>query len=160
VPSCRHDIEEAWCGFCTPAIGPGSPLDGWIDSVSQVIPAEDEDPMPMAELIELTGLARHQVTKAVAAIRERHPDLPLVSDRNGIRFTMDADAVRRFRNTAARTALTRIRRGYRGVLLPYLDQSGASEAEVRRIKRQFDRVLEDVEDLVVANGSGGAARAG
>jgi hypothetical protein len=150
MAACIHDIEAAWCGVCNPPIGPGSPLEEWINRVSEHIPADDDTPDRIShdDLVLYSGLTESQVNTAVAAIRERHPELPLVSDRTGIRFTMDGEAVRRFRNTAARTAMTRIRRGYRGVLLPYMEVSGASEAQIRQIRRQFERVLEDIEDLL------------
>ena len=64
---------------------------------------------------------------------------------------MDEDAVRRFRNSAARTALTRVRRSWRGVLLPYLENAGIPDIQMRLIERQFSRVLEDIEDLVDVN---------
>ena len=151
MADCLHGIEEAWCGDCNPAAGPGSHLETWIDIVSLLIPGDGQPPVSKADLTQDSGLQPHQVDKAIAAIRERHPDLPLVSDRTGIRFTMDEDAVRRFRNTAARTALTRIRRAFRGALLPYLEHAGLPAIQMHLLERQFGRVLEDIEDLVDAN---------
>jgi hypothetical protein len=154
MADCHHGIEEAYCGDCTPRTGPGSALDTYIDVVSLRIPGDGEAPISFGALVTASQLSPGQVTAAVAAIRERHPDLPLVSDRNGIRFTMDEDAVRRFRNTAARTALTRIRRAFRGALLPYLEIAGTSDLQLRLLIRQFNRALEDIGDLVDANSAG------
>jgi|SRR5580765_284041 hypothetical protein len=152
MADCLHGIEDEWCGDCHPSTaGPDSALEQYINIVSLLIPGDGEAPASRDTLILASGLAPHQVDKAVAAIRERHPDLPLVSDRTGIRFTMDEDAVRRFRNSAARTALTRVRRSWRGVLLPYLENAGIPDIQMRLIERQFSRVLEDIEDLVDVN---------
>ena len=152
MADCIHGIEDEWCGDCHPGTaGPGSALDQYIDIVSLQIPGDGEAPISKDDLVWMSGLTSGQVDKAVAAIRERHPDLPLVSDRTGIRFTMNEDAVRRFRNSAARTALTRIRRSWRGAVLPYLENAGIPDIQMRLIERQFDRVLEDIEDLVDVN---------
>jgi hypothetical protein len=151
MADCIHDIEEAWCATCNPPVyGPG-PVD-FANDVSQFIPATDNpaDAISNAMLATVTGLSPSQVGQGIAWIRENIPDMPLISDRNGYRFTTDDDAVRRFRNTGARAALTMIRRRYRGALLPWLSTSGANTQQVHRLTRQFDRVMEDMADLIDA----------
>jgi hypothetical protein len=150
MADCIHDIEEAWCGTCTPLVGPDSPLDDWINTITLLIPGDGEQPLPRDELIYLSGLAPGQVDRAVAAIRERYPDLPLVSDRNGIRFTMDEEAVRKFRVSRARIAQTSIRRSYRGAFLPYLQHAGIPDREISWMTRQINRLLEDMDDMIRA----------
>lgn len=144
MPDCIHDIDREWCGVCNPA---ATPLEDRINAVFQVIPADGEKPRSLDDICWLAALNRYEVNQAVAAIRERYPDLPLVSDRNGIRFTLDEAAVRRFRQAGAKQALTLIRRRFRGAVLPYLQHAG-DQAEVRRVERQLTRLMEDMEELI------------
>jgi hypothetical protein len=146
MPRCIHEIEESWCGNCNPARGPESPLAGWIDDVSLVIPGDGEAPIALDDLALVSGHTRDEVNQAVAAMRERYPELPLVSDCHGIRFTMDGEAVRRFRRAGATQAMTLIRRRFRGAVIPALT---GDEAAIRRVTRQVDRLLEDIEELLV-----------
>jgi hypothetical protein len=145
---CIHEIRREWCATCNPPRDPESNQVVWANEAMMVIPSDGETPMPVDEAASLADLTRHQFNVAVAYLRENHPDLPLVSDRNGIRFTMDAAQVRKFRAQGARTALTIVRRRFRGAVLPYLKASAASDSEVRRLTRQAERLLEDIEEFI------------
>lgn len=156
MADCMHDIEEAWCGICTPAKGAESPLTLWVNSVSMVIPGDGENPLSVDECAARADLTRHEFNQAVAAIRERHPDLPLVSDRNGIRFTMDQMAVNKFRRAGAGQAMTLIRRRFRGAVLPYL-RNVVSDREAAHMAVRVEVLLEDMQRMADAGLNGGAA---
>jgi hypothetical protein len=148
MPDCRHLIEQAWCGECNPARGPESSLETWISQAFMAIPTDGQDPKPVDEAAFDAGLIRYEFNQATAAIRERYPDLPLVSDRNGIRFTLDPDAVDRYRRARLSQAETLIRRTVRGVIEPFKRAVGASDAEVRVVERSVQRLMEDIRELI------------
>jgi len=99
-----------------------------------------------AELAALTGLTAAQVAAAVAYLRDTYPDLPLVSGRDGYRWSTDADDVVAFRQWRARTAHTTMRRLWTGVMKPYLDELGDAKV-TNPITKQFERLLEDMGEL-------------
>ena len=146
---CIHGLREEWCGDCNPLVGPASDLEIWVNTLSDVIPvaAPWEERWPSAEeLADAAGLLPGQYSRAIAAIRERFPDLPLVSDRNGIRFTLDAKQVRIYREARMRTALTIVRRTVRGAVLPGIREINP-EAE-RWVQIQAEHLLDQIEYLV------------
>ncbi len=146
---CIHGLRTEWCGDCTPLVGPGSSLDIWVNNLSEIIPiAEPWETRwpPAGELADAAGLLPGQYAKAMAAIRERFPDLPLVSDRNGIRFTLDAQQVRIYREARMRTALTTVRRAFRGAVLPGIRQI-RPEGE-RWVQLQAEHLLDQIEYMI------------
>lgn len=145
MADCIHGIEEAWCGNCRPRPERWGPK-RWADMLFAFIPSPGEDPLSQAELAEQAGLTNTEVAGAVIFLRENYPEFPLVSSPKGYRFTMDGIDVAKFRLWRVRTAQTAMRRAWRGVMLPYLTQT-ADAAEIRRVTRQFDRLLEDISDL-------------
>lgn len=100
------------------------------------------------DLMALTGLTYMQVVYGVAYLRDNFPDFPLVSSKQGYRFSVDAREVRAFAAWRAKTALTIMRHAYRGVVAPYLQTVGAREKI--NVTKQFERALEDLGDLVSA----------
>jgi hypothetical protein len=144
---CIHLIDAQWCADCNPAAGPESPLEGWINDVFAVIPTDGEQPKSRDVIALESGHTLHETDTAVAAIRERHPDLPLVSDRNGLRFTLDHLDLVKYQHARASQALTLMRRMFRGALVPYMLHT-ADPSEVRRAQRQMERLLEDMEEFV------------
>ena len=126
----------------------GRPMlrDKWAEQVFMHIPVGDDQGLTAAELAEVTGLSPQQVSAAVAYLRDHYPELPLVSGKTGYRFSLDAADVEAFRRWRVRSAQTTIRRAWTGVVKPYLDRAG-SALETRIIARQFERLLEDLEEL-------------
>jgi hypothetical protein len=145
---CIHEIRREWCGTCNPPRNPDSNRVIWADAAMMVIPGDGEEPLSLDEAAELAGLTRHQMDVAVAHMREAYPDLPLVSTRNGICFTMDEAQVAKFRAQGVRMALTIIRRRFRGAVVPYLRAAAASEQDMKRLTRQAERLLEDIEEFI------------
>jgi hypothetical protein len=146
---CIHGLRGEWCGDCNPLAGPASELDIWINHLEEVIPVSQpwETRWPSAdELAWAAGLLPGQYARAIAAIRERFPDLPLVSDRNGIRFTLDARQVRIYREARMRAALTIVRRTFRGAVLPGIRE--ISPGAERWVQIQAEHLLDQIEFLV------------
>lgn len=153
MATCVHELEEAWCTICNghdkkqkqgrPALRPQ-----WAEVVKSWIPAVGADWISGDELAEVSGLTRPQITSAIAYLRDNEPEFPLVSGVEGYRFSLDEADVNQYRKSAARTAHTRIRRSWRGVIRPYLTAGELNEAEMRRITKTFERLLEDLEEHV------------
>jgi len=141
---CIHDIRAEWCLDCNPPADPVSNPQIWGEQAFEVIPVDD--PIPLAEAADLAGLSEHQFSTGVAWLRETYPDLPLVSSRNGLQFTLDADQVLQFRAARIRSSLTTVRRVIRGAVLPYIRQVNPS-AE-RQLARQANRLFEDIQELL------------
>src|ERR1035438_547589 len=141
---CIHDLEEAWCADCTGRPTAINNRIAWAGDVMMVIPADPAPPVPLDEISIRSRMSRAKVNAAIAYLRETYPDLPLVSNSRGIRFTMNEEEVNKFRHSRFLAAHTIIRRTFRGAVVPYLKQSGASKATVRQFTRQMDRLLEDI----------------
>lgn len=92
------------------------------------------------------GLTQHQVTTAIAYLRDHYPDFPLLSSPLGYRFSVNEAEINRFRCARARVANTIIRRLWTGTMKPFLE-CGGELAETRLITKQFERLLEDIEEL-------------
>lgn len=145
VADCIHGIEEAWCANCRPRPERWGPK-RWADRLFAFIPSPGENPVSQDDLADQSGLTCTEVSGAVAYLRENYPEFPLVSSTRGYCFTVDPVDIAKFRLWRVRTAQTAMRRAWRGVMLPYLTQA-ADAAEIRRVTRQFDRLLEDIGDL-------------
>lgn len=154
MADCIHGIEDVtWCTICNGhdqarPIGRPAMRPEWAAVVKSWIPAIGADWITGDDLADVTGLTRPQVSAAVAHLRDNEPDFPLVSGPEGYRFSLDEADVNRYRASAARTAHTRIRRSWRGVIRPYLVASGLDADVVRLHTRTFERLLEDLDDLV------------
>ena len=61
-------------------------------------------------------------------------------------FTLDADLIDRHRARIVRGAFTTMRRLYTGTLRPYLHSQ--PDAIARIVARQFERLLEDMDELI------------
>jgi hypothetical protein len=150
---CIHGIENAdWCTICNgrdrEPVRSRALRPEWAAVVRSWIPAIGNDWISGDDLAEVAGLTRSQVGSAVAYLRDNEPDFPLVSGPEGYRFSLDEADVNRYRASAARTAHTRIRRSWRGVVRPYLNEAGLDPERMRFITRTFERLLEDLDDLV------------
>lgn len=149
---CVHDLEGITCAICHPRgdITParrGRPLltAGWADQLVSWIPAIGADWISRDDLAEVSGLSPEQVSRAVAWLRDNSPELPLVSGPEGYRFSLSEQDIARYKNSALKTAKTRIRRAWTGVIRPYLDH--IDSADTRLITKQFERLVEDIEEL-------------
>lgn len=150
---CIHELQSAACSICNGADakeqakrGRPSQRKGWADAVFQHIPVNEEGWISNPDLAEISGLTGGQVAAAVAYLRDNHPDLPLVSGPQGYTFTVDEADVNRFRLARARSANTTVRRLWYGVLKPYLEKK-ADAGETRLMTKQYERLLEDIEEL-------------
>jgi hypothetical protein len=151
---CIHGIEDArWCTICNgrdraeQARGRAMRPE-WAAVVRSWIPAIGSDWISGDDLADVTGLTRGQVGSAVAYLRDSEPDFPLVSGPEGYRFSIDEADVNRYQASAVRTAQTRIRRSWRGVIRPYLTAIAADPMTIRRHTKAMERLLEDLDDLV------------
>jgi hypothetical protein len=121
----------------------------WAALIEPHIPPEiDDRDVSASDLMNLTGLGYMQVIAGVAWLKDNRPNLPLVSSKAGYRFTTDAQRVRTHRHWRLATAYTVLRRVYRGVISPYL-ASMSNRPLAQMVERQFERVLQDVESLLV-----------
>jgi hypothetical protein len=124
---------------------------GWAAQIFQHIPSEHEDRWVSGiQLMQLTGLKYMQVVYGVQYLRDNFPEFPLVSmPKRGYRFSMDGRDVRAHAQWRVKTAFTIIRHAYRGAVAPYLQKLPDSPlAPV--VKRQFERALEDLGELIAA----------
>lgn len=152
--TCKHDLTPTACAICNGT----DPLQGYarrgrpstieenVDALVQWIPAIGEDWISRDELADLSGLDPAQVSRAVAWLRDHDPGFPLVSSPRGYRFSMDEADVNAYRAARAKTAYTQIRRTWSGVVKPYVEHRAPEQ--VRTMTRQFERLLEDIEDLI------------
>ena len=152
---CRHDLTPSGCSICNgtdPMQGDAhrgrpSMIEELVDAIVQWIPAIGEDWIPREELAELAGMTPEQVSRAIAWLRDHDPDFPLVSSPRGYRFSMEQADVNAYRAARAKTAYTQIRRTWTGVVKPYVEGT-QDPATVRLMTRQFERILEDVGELI------------
>lgn len=121
---------------------------GWADAIFNHIPHDGW--LHVWELQARTNLTYGQVEAAIAYLRENFPDFPLVSSpQQGVRFSVDPRDVRAFAKWRVSTAVTILSRCFTGSVAPYLSQLGDHRQEVS-VRRQFERTLEDLGDLVSA----------
>lgn len=117
--------------------------------VFDCIPVGDKEaPVSRADLCALSGLTVAQVKAGLEYIRDHHPDLPLVHTAAGYRFTTDADSVTANRIEGVRSVLTRMRRLWDGLVNPYISQPGFNQRDLKRVTKQFERVIEDLADIL------------
>jgi hypothetical protein len=105
-------------------------------------------PISGKDLADLSGLTLMQVAKGIEAIRDDYPEFPLVSSPQGYLFTIDAGAVAKYRSARAKSAHTTIRRLWTGTIKPYISQPGFNSREARRTSKEFERVIEDLADIL------------
>jgi hypothetical protein len=144
---CLHGLVQAHCAICNPAPKQPRPVEVRAAVLEKWIPALNGDPVSAAELADVSGLTVAQLYEAIGFLRDTYPDLPLVSDGRGYRWSMDREDIDRYRAARARTALTQVRRSWSGVVKPYLEQTGDTSI-TRLIAKQYERLLEDIEDLI------------
>jgi hypothetical protein len=144
---CLHGLEQAHCSLCKPKTKKTRPVEERAAELERWIPALNDDPISAAEIAEVSGLTVPQVYEAFGFIRDNSPDLPLPSDRRGYAYSSKPEVIDRYRNAAMKTALTRIRRLWRGVIKPFLALIGNEEWAQYQTK-QFERLLVDIEDMV------------
>lgn len=133
----------------------------YAEQVLTFIPsAEGAEPISAAELSAKTGLTPGEVQEGVAMLRDvftGDSDTPLLSSPKGYVFTFDAAQNAAFRQNRAKTAHTIIRRSWHGAIKRYIASLPAErQAEAKLITKGFERVLDDLGDLV---GVGSSAKA-
>jgi hypothetical protein len=144
---CLHELEQAQCSICTPVATRPRPVEVRAAQLERWIPALNESPVSAADLADVSGLNVSQIYEAVGFLRDAYPDLPLVSDGRGYRWSLDREDIDRYQAARAKTALTQVRRSWRGVVKPYLEEFGDT-ATTRLIAKQYERLLEDIEDMI------------
>jgi hypothetical protein len=153
---CRHDLDPSTCSVCNgtdllqghlPGRGRPSNTEALVDAMFEWIPEDGQDWISRDDLADLSGLTPEQVSRAVAWLRDNAPEFPLVSSTYGYRFSMDQADVNAYRAARAKTAYTQIRRTWTGVVRPYVEQT-QDPTMVRSMTRQFERLLEDIADLI------------
>ena len=105
-------------------------------------------PIAGEDLAAAAGLSTDQVQRGVQELRDSHPDLPLVSSPKGYLFTTEAGAVAAYRSARAKSAHTTVRRLWDGTIKPYISQPGFNNREARRTAKEFERVIEDLADIL------------
>lgn len=118
----------------------------WADQIFDHIPAVGSDPKSGEQLAKDSNLTVVQVREAVAYLRDNFPDFPLCSSPDGYYFTMDLDAVNKFRRQRVKTALTQIRRTWDGAVKPYLNHINNPFLS-QTIHKQYKRIMEDLAEL-------------
>ena len=121
--------------------------DDWGDLVFMHIPTAPDVPISGKDLAKRSKLTINQVQDGVAALRDRFPDFPLVSNHLGYRFSEYEVDVTPFRRKRMRSALTIIRRLWTGVLRPFLLRQADPQLATFMTK-QFERAMQDIADLV------------
>lgn len=144
---CFHGLEHKTCSLCNQAEKPPRPVEIRAAQLERWIPALNDNPVPATELAEVSGLTVEQIYEAMGFMRDNYPDLPLVSDGRGYRYSMNQEDIDHYRSARFKTAFTQIRRTWSGVVKPYLDERGELEI-TRLIGKQFDRLLEDIEEMI------------
>jgi biotin operon repressor len=154
MAKCMHGLDESTCYDCAHPVAEqptrGRPMmrDEWAKVIKSWLPAIGDDWITGDELADASGLTRQQVSAAIAYLRDNDPEFPLVSGPEGYRFSIEGADVNRYRFSATRTAHTRIRRAWRGVVKPWLETANLDPVRARNITRSFERLLEDLQDLI------------
>jgi hypothetical protein len=87
---------------------------------------------------------RMRVYNAVAELKDRFPDLPLISmPVSGYRFSTDTASVNRMRNWVIRQAIQKIVRLWTGTIVPWLETQDRAKAEDLGVG--FKRLVEDLD---------------
>ena len=142
---CLHGLAQPQCALCNPQTPRLRPVQERAAQLERWIPALNDDPISATELAEVSNLTVTQLYEAIGYLRDTTPDFPLVSDSRGYRYSMIQDDIDRYRSARFKTAYTQIQRTWLGVVKPYLNERGDNEI-ARIIAKQFDRLLEDIED--------------
>lgn len=118
----------------------------------------DGGPVSAPELARLLGLNTRQVYHRAARLRDdgwvavRHDgaELPLLSSYRGYIFSGDPDANRQFRYSRSKTGMTIFRRTYNEAVARFIATLPVAlqATTKRRLGRSFERVIEDISDIV------------
>lgn len=119
----------------------------WADQVFDHIPGIGSEPLSGDALAKASNLTTAQVQSAVAYIRDNYPEFPLISSPDGYYFSMDLDAMNKFRRARMKSALTTIRRTWSGAVKPYLDRIN-NPIISNTLHKQYKRLMEDMGELV------------
>jgi hypothetical protein len=137
----------------------------YAEQVLTFIPStEGAEPISVADLSIKTGLSPDDVRDGVAMLRDvftGESDTPLLSSPKGYVFTFDAAQNAAFRQNRAKTAHTIIRRAWHGAIKRYIASLPIEQqAEAKLITKGFERVLDDLGDLVGVGASRSKKSAG
>ena len=102
------------------------------------------------DLQRVTGLTNSQVRRGVRLYRSTSDNTkwPLVSSREGYKFTEDEDEVYAFERLRARTARTFMQLTWTGAMEPWLIRMGFPPRQIALVHRQWTRLMEDIEALM------------
>jgi len=111
---------------------------------------EGAPPISGKSLQAATGASDHQVRSGVRLLRDLNTDgkWPLVSCHQGYYFTLRENEVQNFQSRNALVSMALLRRGLTGAIVPWLVKTGATDYQIQLARRQVNRLLEDLRDLV------------
>ena len=116
----------------------------WAALIVPHIPTHiDNGWISVQELMDRTNLRYMQVIAAVAYLRERFPEYPLISSHSGYQFSLDPERLGDFWRWRARSAKTTLTRLWNGALHPYF-QHNQAHPYARLVQRQGQRFIEDL----------------
>lgn len=144
---CLHDLPQDQCSLCNGSNVRLRPVELRAAQVELWIPALNENPVSKAELAEVSGVPERFIGEAVAFLRDNNPDLPLISDSRGYRWSKDQAEVDAYRASRAKTAHTQLGRTWTGVVRPYLENVGAPKAVIDMTEAQWMGLVNTVKAL-------------
>lgn len=123
------------------------------------------NPVPGATLALALGLSERQLHYRIGLLRElgvvrtdtlgNSVDLPLLTTRRGYLFSIDPDANLQWRSTRIKIGLTIFRRTYNEAVKRFAASLPAAQQAVvkRKLGRSFERIIEDIGDVIAMNGT-------
>lgn len=117
--------------------------------VASCIPSWPDEPRTSQDIADELGAKKSRVDKAIARMRDSHPDLPLTNAGEGYRWSAETDDVSRHARRTVRYVSTRTRRTLLdGLLEPYYANDGADSARVERARMRIQFILEDLAEAM------------
>lgn len=117
-----------------------------VKMVAHAIPASPAPPRSAASIGHDLGLSRHQIDRAVATLRDDHPDLPLTSSGAGYLWSRDETDVKRHAHKEVRYLSTRTRRSLLdGLLAPY--QEHCAPELLSRTRQRIEFIIDDLSKI-------------
>jgi hypothetical protein len=119
------------------------------EQVREVLRRNQGNWLPASMVGQLVGRTRAEVYDLIGDIRDAIPEMPLISSNRGYVFTVDMSIIRPFALWRCRTVRTILARYHGGVIIP-LTRLFPNLAEARRVNRDVERLLQDMDDLVAS----------
>jgi len=130
--------------------GRPSQIQYWAEKVRDAIPAIEQLSLRhVVEIAELCGLTYRQASRAIGFLKDQGTEFPLYTSSAGLQYTLDETLLRSYGVVIDRATLTRMRRYYKSVIVP-LQKHVPDSVLVRSARRNLERFMEDVDDLIAA----------